>query len=119
MDSRFFPKVFGKDKKSGLQPELSLKAFEKLSLEINKNESNKTIFEIAEGYIEIANELMAKSARKILTMGKPDALVIFGSAAGQHCCDISEKIGVDNILINKYSGVLSAFGLSKAYETHE
>ena len=52
-------------------------------------------------------------------MGRPDALVIFGSAAGQHCCDIGEKIGVDNIIINKYSGVLSAFGLSKAYETHE
>ena len=62
---------------------------------------------------------MAKSARKILTMGKPDALVIFGSAAGQHCCDIGEKIGVDNIVIHKYSGVLSAYGLSKAYETKE
>lgn len=63
--------------------------------------------------------MMAKSARKILTMGKPDALVIFGSAAGQHCCEISEKIGVSNVIIHKYSGVLSAFGLSKAYETQE
>ena len=51
--------------------------------------NKKTIYELAEGYIEIANELMAKSARKILTLGKPDALVVFGSAGGQHCCDIA------------------------------
>lgn len=37
---------------------------------------------------------MAKSARKLLTFGKPDALVIFGSAGGQHCCDLANKIGV-------------------------
>lgn len=56
---------------------------------------------------------MAKSARKILTLGKPDALVIFGSAGGQHGCDIAEKIGVENIIIHKFSGILSAYGLSK------
>ena len=120
LDSRYFPKVFGKDKKSGLSPELSAEAFEKLCCRVNEqSENKKTIHELAEGFVEIANELMAKSARKILTMGKPDALVIFGSAAGQHCCDIGEKIGVSNVIIHKYSGVLSAFGLSKAYETQE
>lgn len=64
--------------------------------------------------MEIANELMAKSARKLLTMGVPEALVIFGSAGGQHCCDLANKIGVDKIFIHKYSGVLSAYGLSMA-----
>jgi 5-oxoprolinase (ATP-hydrolysing) len=58
---------------------------------------------------------MAKSARKILTMGKPDALVVFGSAGGQHCCDIAEKIGVNHVIVHKFSGILSAYGLSKAY----
>lgn len=62
---------------------------------------------------------MAKSARKILTLGKPDALVIFGSAGGQHACDIADKIGVDNIIIHKFSGILSAYGLSKTPETFE
>ena len=60
---------------------------------------------------------MAKSARKILTLGKPDALIIFGSAAGQHCCDVADKIGVSNIFIHRFSGILSAYGMSKAYET--
>lgn len=62
---------------------------------------------------------MAKSARKILTLGKPDALVIFGSAGGQHCCDIAEKTGISHIIIHKYSGILSAYGLSKTAETRE
>ena len=62
---------------------------------------------------------MAKSARKLLTQGIPDALVIFGSAGGQHCCDLALKIGVNNVFIHKYSGILSAYGLSKAVETKE
>jgi 5-oxoprolinase (ATP-hydrolysing) len=62
---------------------------------------------------------MAKSARKILTLGKPDALVVFGSAGGQHCCDIASKIGVNHIIVHRFSGILSAYGLSKAYETKE
>lgn len=57
---------------------------------------------------------MAKSARKMLALGIPDALIIFGSAGGQHCCDLASKIGVNNIYIHKFSGILSAFGLSKA-----
>ncbi len=57
---------------------------------------------------------MAKSARKLLTLGTPDAIVIFGSAGGQHCCDLALKVGVKNIFIHKYSGILSAYGLSKA-----
>ena len=62
---------------------------------------------------------MSKSARKLLTMGLPDALVIFGSAGGQHCCDLAQKIGVEKVFIHKYSGILSAYGLSMAKETIE
>lgn len=62
---------------------------------------------------------MAKSARKILALGKPDALIVFGSAGGQHCCDIAEKIGVEHVVVHKFSGILSAYGLSKAKETKE
>jgi hypothetical protein len=32
---------------------------------------------------------MAKSARKFFTFGIPDAFVVFGSAGGQHCCDLA------------------------------
>lgn len=57
---------------------------------------------------------MAKSARKLLTLGKPNAIVMFGSAGGQHCCDLALKIGVNNVFIHKYAGILSSYGLSRA-----
>ena len=49
-----------------------------------------------------------------ITEVKADALVIFGSAGGQHCCDLASKIGVSKIFIHKYAGILSAYGLSMA-----
>jgi N-methylhydantoinase A/oxoprolinase/acetone carboxylase beta subunit len=52
-------------------------------------------------------------------MGIPDALVVFGSAGGQHCCDLAQKVGVSKIFIHKFSGALSAYGLSKASESKE
>jgi N-methylhydantoinase A/oxoprolinase/acetone carboxylase beta subunit len=60
---------------------------------------------------------MVKNTRKLLIYGKPDALVVFGSAAGQHCCDLASKIGINHIIIHRFSGILSAYGLSKAHQS--
>ena len=119
LDPAYFPKIFGKGKNEPPSREKSIAAFEKLADHINQSGANKNIYEIAEGYIDIANELMAKSTRKLLAMGIPDALVIFGSAGGQHCCDLGHKLGVNRIFIHKFSGILSAYGLSKAVELKE
>lgn len=62
---------------------------------------------------------MAKSARRLLSSGKADALIVFGSAGGQHCCEIADLIGIPNIVVHKFAGVLSAFGLSVADERKE
>lgn len=70
--------------------ELARAAFRKLAEELRSTGKwEKGIEELAEGFVDVANELMAKSARKLLTFGKPDALVVFGSAGGQHCCDVA------------------------------
>jgi len=45
---------------------------------------------------------------------KNHMLVVFGGAGGQHCCDISDILGISKIFIHKYSGILSAYGLSMA-----
>ncbi len=49
------------------------------------------------------------------------ALLIFGSASGQYCCKVAEKIGVKKIIFSPYSGVLSAYGigLSKFGSVHQ
>ena len=49
------------------------------------------------------------------------ALLIFGSASGQYCCKIAEKIGIKKIIFSPYSSVLSAYGigLSKFGSVHQ
>ncbi len=58
--------------------------------------------------------MMANSVRKLYSNGTPDVLVVFGSAGGQHACAIADKIGIETVYIDKYSGVLSAYGVSKS-----
>ena len=38
----------------------------------------------------------------------------FGGAAGQHCTNISDILGIKKIFIHQFSGILSAVGLSMA-----
>ena len=38
-------------------------------------------------------------------------LNIFGGAGGQHACAIAKELGIQRILIHKYCGILSAYGL--------
>ncbi|XP_066572206.1 5-oxoprolinase isoform X3 [Amia ocellicauda] len=41
-------------------------------------------------------------------------LACFGGAGGQHACAIARALGMKTVLIHKYSGVLSAYGLALA-----
>ena len=41
-------------------------------------------------------------------------LSCFGGAGPQHCCAISKALGIKKILVHRYSGILSAYGLSLA-----
>ena len=74
--------------------------------------------EIVYGFIRVANEAMARPIRNLTTMKGFDvtvhALACFGGAGPQHCCAIAKLLGMRKIVIHKYSGVLSAFGLSLA-----
>jgi 5-oxoprolinase (ATP-hydrolysing) len=76
--------------------------------------------EVAYGFIRVANEAMARPIRNLTTMRGHDvtahALACFGGAGPQHCCAIARLLGMKKIYINKYSGILSAFGLSLADE---
>jgi 5-oxoprolinase (ATP-hydrolysing) len=41
-------------------------------------------------------------------------LSCFGGAGAQHACAIARSLGIKQIMINKYAGILSAYGLSMA-----
>lgn len=41
-------------------------------------------------------------------------LATFGGAGPQHCCAMARALGMSRILVSRFSGVLSAYGLSAA-----
>jgi 5-oxoprolinase (ATP-hydrolysing) len=70
------------------------------------------------GFIKMANETMARPIRNT-TEARGFAtnahnLVTFGGAGGQHACAIARNLGIQRIIIHKYSSILSAYGIGLA-----
>ncbi|EON67956.1 5-oxoprolinase (ATP-hydrolysing) [Coniosporium apollinis CBS 100218] len=120
----FFPKIFGKNEDEGLDTEASKKLFEELTEQINKENSGgdkdreMSADEVAYGFIKIANETMTRPIRSLTEARGHDTskhrLATFGGAGGQHAVAIAEALGISQILIHRYSSVLSAYGMALA-----
>ncbi|MFA4986830.1 MAG: hydantoinase B/oxoprolinase family protein, partial [Candidatus Brocadiia bacterium] len=71
--------------------------------------------EILEGFIDIADELMAEAIRNVSIRRGYDpadySLVAFGGAGPQHCCGVADRLGVTKIVVPAASSLLSALGL--------
>ncbi|WP_340114547.1 hydantoinase B/oxoprolinase family protein [Maribellus mangrovi] len=90
-----------------------------LIAEIEQATGKKQIPEIIlNGFIDIANEIMAGAIRKIsISKGYNPTdfmLVAFGGAGGLHACDIAEILGIKTILLPEDAGLLSAYGIGNA-----
>lgn len=113
-----FPAIFGKDENEILDYNETFKAFTNLTQVINASGLQYTVDEVAYGFIKVANEAMARPIRNLTTMKGFDvtkhALSCFGGAGPQHCCAIAKSLGMKKIYVHRYSGILSAFGLSLA-----
>ncbi|WVF70315.1 hypothetical protein IAT40_005104 [Kwoniella sp. CBS 6097] len=121
---KYFPKCFGPNEDQDLDPEASRKQFEELADEIRRETgTDKTIDEIVYGFVKVANETMARPIRTLTEARgfKTDQHVLasFGGAGGQHACEIAELLGIDRVLIHKYSSILSAYGLALADRVYE
>lgn len=119
----FFPKIFGKNEDEGLDPEASERLFKELAEKINKDiaggkKGDMSLDEIAYGFIKIANETMTRPIRSLTEARGHDTskhrLATFGGAGGQHAVAIAEALGIRQILIHRYSSVLSAYGMALA-----
>ncbi|KAF2742710.1 hypothetical protein M011DRAFT_472032 [Sporormia fimetaria CBS 119925] len=120
----FFPKIFGKNEDQGLDAEASEKLFRELADEINKEiaggnkEKEMSLDEVAYGFIKIANETMTRPIRSLTEARGHDTsrhrLATFGGAGGQHAVAIAEALGISQILVHRYSSVLSAYGMALA-----
>ena len=115
----FFPKIFGKNEDEGLDPDASKKLFEELTQEINSSTGKSmSADEVAYGFIKIANETMTRPIRSLTEAKGHDTsqhrLATFGGAGGQHAVAIAESLGISQILVHRYSSVLSAYGMALA-----
>ena len=120
----FFPKIFGKNENEGLDGDASKMLFQELTEQINKEvasgkeDKEMSPDEIAYGFIKIANETMTRPIRSLTEAKGHDTsqhrLATFGGAGGQHAVAIAESLGIKQILVHRYSSVLSAYGMALA-----
>ncbi|CCQ92057.1 5-oxoprolinase [Nitrospina gracilis 3/211] len=119
----FFPHIFGPNHDEPLDTDTARRAFESLAQNINaeqekRGESPMSLEAIALGCVEVANETMARPIRELSIARGHDvrthALSCFGGAGGQHACAIARSLGIRRILIHRFAGILSAYGLALA-----
>lgn len=117
---KYFPYIFGQNKDEPLNYDKTKAAFNDLSVDIKSKDSSnsftdKSIEELAYGYVKVANEVMCRPIRTLTESRGKDPkkfnLAIFGGAGAQHGCSIADNLGINNVFIHKFSSVLSAYGI--------
>jgi 5-oxoprolinase (ATP-hydrolysing) len=77
-----------------------------------------TVEQVALGFIQVANEVMVRPIREISVMRgfdiKEHVLAVFGGAGPQHACAIARSLGISDIFVHRFSGILSAYGIGMA-----
>ncbi|WP_375280766.1 hydantoinase B/oxoprolinase family protein [Pseudooctadecabacter sp.] len=110
-----FPSVFGPNADQPLDADVVRAKFNDLKAEIG---TDKTVEDIAEGFLRIAVENMANAIKKISVQRGYDVtkytMNCFGGAGGQHACLVADTLGMESIFIHPFAGVLSAFGMGLA-----
>ena len=113
----FFPATFGPNATDQLRAELSMAKFAELQHVIQRDTGvERSVEEIAESFVHIANETMCRAIRNI-TESKgfrcaEHVLTVFGGAGGQHACSVARNLGISRVYVNKYASFLSAVGAS-------
>jgi len=121
LNPEFFPKIFGPNHDQPLDKEGAWQVLERLYHKINQDRSEfppMTVEETALGFIEVANETMARAIRQISVMRgydiKEHVLACFGGAGGQHACSLARRLGISRVRIHRFAGIMSAYGLGLA-----
>lgn len=95
--------------------------FEEMTQAINQGKEGDTDFtpeEVAMGFISIANTTMTRPIRT-LSEGRgfetgAHNLGCFGGAGGQHAVAVARDLGIQRVIIPRYSSILSAYGMALA-----
>ncbi|MCH4269428.1 MAG: hydantoinase B/oxoprolinase family protein [Brevundimonas sp.] len=115
----FFPAVFGPNADQPLDAEAVRAKFEAMAAEVEAATGRPvTPGELAEGFVTIAVQNMAEAIRSISIQRGYDVtkyvLNCFGGAGGQHACLVADALGMTQVLLHPFAGVLSAYGMGLA-----
>ena len=115
----FFPSVFGPTGDQPLDSGIVEEKFTALAADMEATTGKPTSpQEIAEGFLTIAVENMAKAIKQVSIERGHDVtfytLNCFGGAAGQHACLVADSLGIKRVMIHPLAGVLSAYGIGIA-----
>ncbi|KJS43104.1 MAG: 5-oxoprolinase [Roseovarius sp. BRH_c41] len=115
-----FPKVFGPKANEPLDLKTVQEKFVTLAQKIARDTgaAPMPVEDIAEGFLRIAVENMARAIKKISVERGYDVtaytLNCFGGAGGQHACLVADALGISRVFLHPFSGVLSAYGMGLA-----
>ncbi|WP_136687227.1 hydantoinase/oxoprolinase family protein [Halorhabdus amylolytica] len=77
----------------------------------------------ARGIYRVTNATMTRTIRSVTVERGHDprefTLVAFGGAGPMHAAALADRLGIERVLVPRASGVLSAYGLLAADETHD
>src|SRR5579883_404968 len=115
----FFPHVFGPNGNLPLDQVVVQQKFDALAEQIRLATGDaRPVEQVAQGFLAIAVEKMASAIKKISVQRGYDiteyTLCCFGGAGGQHACLIADALGMGQVFIHPYAGVLSAYGMGLA-----
>ncbi|MBO9708758.1 MAG: hydantoinase B/oxoprolinase family protein [Caulobacter sp.] len=115
----FFPAVFGPNADQPLDLAVVVEKFQALAEDVAVATGRAmSPQQIAEGFVTIAVENMAKAVRQISIQRGYDVtryvLACFGGAGGQHACLVADALGMTKVMIHPFAGVLSAYGMGLA-----
>ncbi|KAG7369030.1 hydantoinase B/oxoprolinase-domain containing protein [Nitzschia inconspicua] len=116
-----FPKIFGPNEDQPLDVDGARHAFEELGK--LPEAAGRNADELAWGFLQVANEAMCRPIRNLTQMKGFDItthiLACFGGAGPQHACAMAKALGISEVFVHRYGGILSAYGLSLADAVHE
>ncbi|SCN98280.1 related to 5-oxoprolinase [Fusarium fujikuroi] len=118
-----FPHIFGPNEDQPLDRDITAIKFAELTRRINleqaeQGRSHFSAKDIAMGFLEVANEAMARPIRNLTQArgleSSSDHLSCFGGAGGQHACAVAASLGISKVVVHKYSSILSSYDLALA-----
>ncbi|BCX89856.1 5-oxoprolinase (ATP-hydrolysing) [Methylomarinovum tepidoasis] len=120
---RHFPATFGPGGDLPLDREAVQRGFSALAAAMAAATGTRLTPEaVADGFLEVAVENMAAAIKQISLQRGHDlrryTLFCFGGAGGQLACRVAAHLGMREVLLHPFAGVLSAYGMGLADWRH-